>query len=95
MPMLTLGVVITKAEGPGIGTGGTAGPCQRTALSTPLSTALSGGAQEPGRTKGLNCLFWNLIWGCHQSWAQMSTAFSRSWPAVQGKIAETIPPQNP
>ena len=36
------------------------------------------GAQEPGRTKGLDCLSWNLTWGCHQSWDQMSIAFSRS-----------------
>ena len=70
-------------------------PCWKTALSIPLSTALPGGAQEPGRMKGLNCLFWNSTWGHHQSWDQMLTTFSRSWPAAQGEIVKAIPPQNP
>ena len=66
--------------------------CQQTALPIPLSSALPSGAQEPGRTKGLKSL---LTWGHHQSWDQTWTVFSRSWPAMQGKIAGMIPPQNP
>ena len=52
-------------------------------------------AQEPGKTKGLNCLFWSSTWSHHQSWHQMLTAFSRSWPAAWGKEVELIHPQNP
>ena len=77
------------------GTGGATGPCWKIALSILLSTALPSGTQEPGKVKGLNCLFWSLTWGHHQSWDQMSTTFSRSWPAVWGKAVEVIPPQNP
>ena len=82
MPMPNLGVVTAKGEGPWGRTGGATGPCQKTALSIPLSTALPSEAQEPGEMKELNCLSWNLTWGCHQSWDQMSTVFYRSWLAV-------------
>ena len=54
------------------------------------------GPRNLGGWRGWTALFWNLTWGCHQSWNQMlTTAFSRSQPTVQGKKAEMIPPQNP
>ena len=49
-----------KGEGPGGRTGGTTGPCWKTALSIPLNTALPGGAQESGEMKGLS---WSSTWG--------------------------------
>ena len=52
-------------------------------------------AQEPGKMKGLKCLFWSLTWDCHQSWHWMSNAFSRSQPAAWGKEVEAIPPPEP
>ena len=71
MSMPNLGVVTAKEEGLRGSTGGTAGPCQKTALSIPLNTALLSGAQESWQMKVLNCLSWSLTWGCHQSWDQM------------------------
>ena len=95
MPMPIHGVATGEGEGPRGRTGGTAGSCQRTALSISLHTAFPSGAQGPLRMKRPNCLFWNLTWGPHQSWDQMSITSSRNQPATQEKTAEAIPPQNP